>query len=409
MVKLIILIIILTIITASAYSIFFSETLSNDNTLLDFENGFYNTIENNSTNTNEKNETNGLLEEYDFIHYVFLEAGTTVCCEACAQVADYLNDFFLSGEYPFYYVSLPDDNEKASTHLNRYNIYGYPTVYFDGGYEVIMGALDWQTVFKEKISSALAREIPEILINTSARWQKNENEIHIDVLIENYDEAMYSGFLRVYLTEIISTQWQGDQPNRFSFLEFALENEVTIPSQANISKNIILDSKLYDPENLMIFSVLFNSEKHTSYSAPPTTNPFDAYYADTVAATRVVEGGNLPPEVTIRNPQIGYHHRFGQALRESQLQRTIVLGRTTIIAEVTDDSSIERVEFYIDEHLMKTITTHPYEWTWHKFALGWKTLEVKAYDETGKSSTAKMDLWVLIKWQNPIARFFNIQ
>ncbi|HWR27627.1 MAG TPA: Ig-like domain-containing protein, partial [Candidatus Thermoplasmatota archaeon] len=147
-----------------------------------------------------------------------------------------------------------------------------------------------------------------------------------------------------------------------------------------------------DPENLMIFSVLFNAEKHTGYSQAPDKNPFEAHYVDAVNATRVIQGGNLPPEIGIQNPAVKYFHRFGNPIRKTLTGKTVLVGKTIIVASAHDDSQIEKVEFYINNKLMATVTQDPFQWTWHKFSFGKKTITIKAYDDSGKQSTASMDV-----------------
>jgi hypothetical protein len=72
--------------------------------------------------------------------------------------------------------------------------------------------------------------------------------------------------------------------------------------------------------------------------------------------------------------------------------KTILLGRTTIVASPHDDSKIVKVEFYINTKLMATVTQEPYEWSWHKFTIGKRTITVKAYDDSGKTTVASIDV-----------------
>jgi hypothetical protein len=390
------------LIISSAYIIVFADDDTNIKDVNKDED------ENFDDNNNETESDDDPDEEWDFSHMVFIEAGTTVCCKACAELHVYLDEYYESGEYPFYYVNIPIENEKAAEYLANYNMLGNPTTYFDGGYEVIFGINDWETLFKEKISSAVSRSIPRILVNVTGIWKENDNDIVINVLLENYEESAYSGRLRVYLTEIVSTKFQGDQPYKYAFIDFAINEDIKIPSKDNLSISKSVSISDFDPENLMIFAVVFNSEKQVGYSSPPDQNPFDAYYADAAASTEIIKGGNLPPMVGILSPTIGYVHLLGNERRVSRLGRTILLGRTTIIANVSDDSSIEKVEFYINGKLMETKTKEPYEWKWHRLAIGKKTITIIAYDEEGKTSSANMEVTAFIKWKNPILKLFEI-
>ena len=410
-----IIIAIVILVSSSAYSIIFNGNNNIDDNIDKDELEDNNNQENNDNddnlnddNNDNNSEDNNSNNNIELTHYVFVEAGTTVCCKSCAQVHVYLDEFYESGNYPFYYVSMPIENNKAAEYLTNYNIYGYPTVYFDGGYEVIMGATDWKTVFKEKISSTISRNTSKVSANVTGIWNENNNEINVEILMNNYEEDIYTGQLKVYLTEIVSTKWQGDQPYKYAFIDFIINDNIEIlPNQNNtISKSIELTE--FDPENIMIFAVIFNSEKHNGYSYPPNEKSFDAYYVDAADATLVIKDGNLPPMVGISSPTIGYRHYFGVAKKTSLSGKTILIGRTKIIADATDDFSIQKVEFYINGNLMETITEEPYEWTWHKLSIGKKTISVKAYDNERKTSTANLDVWVIMKWKNPLLQVFNI-
>jgi len=115
-----------------------------------------------------------------------------------------------------------------------------------------------------------------------------------------------------------------------------------------------------------------------------------------VDATTVVKDGNLPPEVGIQIPSAKYLYIFGKPVRKTRSGYTVLLGRTTIVADASDDSKIEKVEFYINGKLMKTVTDEPYNWLWHQFAFGKKTITVQAYDDRGKTVTATLDVIVFM-------------
>jgi hypothetical protein len=358
-------------------------------------------------NYTEENDGNNSNNELELNHYVFVEAGTTVCCNACAKVHKYLDEIYESQKYPFYYVAMPIENNKAVDYLKNYNIYAYPTVYFDGGYEVIMGGSDWESLFEEKISSTISRNVSKVSVNITGILNENNDEINFNIMMKNYEEKKYTGKLKVYLAEVISTKWQGDQPYKYAFIDFIINENIEILPKQNNSISKTIDSSELDPENLIIFAVIFNSEKHIKYSFPPDQKPFDAYYADSADATLVIEDGNLPPMVGISSPTIGYLHLFSNPLKTSIFGKTILLGRAMIIADVSDDSSIQKVDFYINEKLMKTITEEPYEWQWHQLTFGKKTITIIAYDDTDKISSATLDVFVLMKWKNPLLMFFN--
>ena len=77
---------------------------------------------------------------------------------------------------------------------------------------------------------------------------------------------------------------------------------------------------------------------------------------------------------------------------------TILIGKTTINVYASDDSGIEKVEFYVDGDLMKTVESEPYEWalkisTFKEIFPHKHTIAVIAYDDTGKTSSASIEVW----------------
>ena len=348
-------------------------------------------IPQNPPDDNDTNGNNGNnLQNYS--RFVFIELGTKIVCTECPKISIILNELYNSGNYPFYYVSLPQDNPKALARINDYNIWGYPTAYIDGGYEALIGSSIQKSDFEKIITSAAERNTPLVFISTSARWDNQTNNIVVHIQMENHESSDYQGRLRVYITELISTKWQAGTPMHFSFLDFLVNENIQIPADDHITINKTLSASDLDPENLILFSVLFSTEKQIGYSQPPDDNQFEGHLVDAVNASRVVQGGNLPPEVGIQNPSVKYFHRFGRPVRKTITGKTVVFGRTTIVASVNDDSKIEKVEFYINNKLMETVTQEPYQWTWHKFSFGKKTIAVKAFDDSGKQSTATIDV-----------------
>jgi len=361
-----------------------------------------------NSDTNTPNQSSNSLFQHDSTNpHVFFEVGTKVVCSECPKVAGMLDEMFKSGNYPFYYVSLSSTASLAIQRITQYNLYGYPTIYIDGGYRVLMGSSIQKSDLEQAITAALARQKPNISIDLQATQNEETNELIVKVIIKNNENTLYNGHLRVYLTDLVSTSGEGNTPQRFLFRELLIDDNIEIQpvEQTQLMKNKSIG--LLDPENIVLFSAVFNSEKKTSYSHPPDKNPFNAYYVDAISASLFVEGGNIPPEVGILNPKVNYYHILGNPIRKSMFGKTILLGRTTIIANISDDSGIAKVEFYVNEKLMKTINTPPYQWIWHQLAFGKKTITIKVYDDQGKTSSASIGAFVIIKWKNPFVYLIN--
>ena len=367
--------------------------------------------QNNSDNGN--NETNNNQEE--LVHYVFVEEGTATTCRYCPPVVKILDKLYNSGDYCFYYVTLVEDkSKKASDHLVKdYNRLGLPSVYIDGGYRVIRGAQS-EKDYIQALRDAEKRNVPVISINVTASYDENKSDLITNVVIKNYEKDTYTGHLKLYLTEkifrwynTIIAEKEDVRPYHFGFVDYITDEQVTINSNDNLTlsfTNKLSDFavKDLDYENLVIFGVLFNSEKKTGYSYPEKKeNEFDAYYADAADKTDVVQGGNTPPAVGIINPQVGKIHFLGNPILKAQFANTFLIGKTTIKAVAEDDSGIKKVEFYIDDELMSEDTEAPYEYTVKKIGsfrhlIRKHTIKVVAYDDTDKSTSSELDVFTIL-------------
>jgi hypothetical protein len=87
--------------------------------------------------------------------------------------------------------------------------------------------------------------------------------------------------------------------------------------------------------------------------------------------------------------------------RRSMSTDTIIYGPITIIANVTSEISITRVEFYIDGKLKDNVTTTPYTYLWnpiiqfHGFSLK-HTIKVIAYNSLGMNASDELNV---TKWR----------
>jgi hypothetical protein len=357
------------------------------------------TVLNATDGDNDDGSDNGDDTNQTYTRFAFVELPKPkISCSECPKIAAMVDELYDSGDYPFYYVTLPEVNEKANARITDYNVWGYPTIYIDGGYDLIVGSSIQKSMIGERILSAVARQHANLTIMISAERKDNASEITLKVSINNHESQLYTGQLRVYLTEIVSTTGSGNVPTRFSLLDFPINEAIQVSANDKTSLSRTVDISELDVENLMIFAIVFNSEAHIGYSQPPDKNQFNAHYVDAVDATTVVKDGNLPPEVGIQIPSAKYVYLFGKQIRKSFTGNTILLGRTTLVAYANDDSKIEKVEFYIDGTLKKTVTEEPYEWFWHQFTIGKRTIIVKAFDDQGKTASATIDVIAFMKW-----------
>ena len=212
-----------------------------------------------------------------------------------------LKEMYAEG-YPFYYVSLvTDENTKAEQRcITDYNLYGYPTVWFDGGYEVVIGG--WSGAKAEyinRINLCANRTVKDVDIDLVATWLGGTN-MKIDVTITNNEATTYGGHLRVYITEIVSSMGWHDTAGQlytFPFLDYAFNTPISIDTGETYSNSTTWDGTSngfpsINNSNIMIIATVFNDEWHQGYSYPPSGYPFSAYYTDKTVATTPSGGAN---------------------------------------------------------------------------------------------------------------------
>ena len=122
----------------------------------------------------------------NFTHTVFVEEGTATWCQYCPSMANVLNSVYESGNYPFYFVALIDDksSDAANRLRNDYNIYGFPTAFFDGGYKVLVGAQSSETSTRNNIKACGKRDVHELNLTLSVQWL-GDGDLKINVSITN--------------------------------------------------------------------------------------------------------------------------------------------------------------------------------------------------------------------------------
>jgi hypothetical protein len=125
-----------------------------------------------------------------FTHTVFIEEATATWCPYCPAMADALYSVYKSGSYPFYFVSLVGDkNTEANDRLqNDFNLYGYPSAFFDGGVKVLVGGYDDEKYYRSRIESSGQRDVHDLNLSISVEWQQ-DSSILIDLSITNNEET----------------------------------------------------------------------------------------------------------------------------------------------------------------------------------------------------------------------------
>lgn len=249
-------------------------------------------------------------------HTSLTEDATATWCGYCKYAAAALKEIYEDGTHDFYYISLVDDKcVKAKNRIDSFNLYGFPTVYHDGGFKVNVGAGSTpaaKTAYKNSLNACGNRAVPDIDIDLQVEWLGGA-EMRIITTVTNNESDTYKGDIRIYITETVSSlNWKdtANKPYRFALLDFAIDEELSIPANSDWTDTTTWDGADHNSgygqnygsikyNNITVIAAVFNEEKHQGYSYPPSQNPFDAYYVDET-------------EAAVANTLSGYEHTLAE-------------------------------------------------------------------------------------------------
>ena len=245
-------------------------------------------------------------EPADFTHTVFAEECTATWCPNCPIATEALYNIYSSEDYPFYYVSLVNDMNPIAKARNLeyafgfFKIYAFPTVYFDGGSDLMVGRgsnvaeteAEYRTFIEQEGARTPTRAIS---MDSTVTWEGNA-KIEVTITITNNGLLPYFGKLKSYVTEIDS-RWinSGGNPYHFALLDYAVNKYVFlwpgIPKTITGTFDGTADhgGQTYEDitqENIMVISSIFNWVPHfrVGYEGQDYTQIFFAYYVDQTTA-----------------------------------------------------------------------------------------------------------------------------
>jgi hypothetical protein len=101
-----------------------------------------------------------------------------------------------------------------------------------------------------------------------------------------------------------------------------------------------------------------------------------------------------PIEIEIEKPRKGYLYYFDREIMPTIFWKTIIIGGITVETNVLNESSIDRVEFYVDDELKYVDEETPYEWLWDEKSIGNHEIKVIAYDNKGNMTSDEIDVMI---------------
>jgi|GEM_PF-1734267 len=224
----------------------------------------------------------------------------------------------MSHSYPFFYVSLVSDkNTHAEARLDstEYNLAGFPTAFFDGGYRVNVGAdpddipaqVEW---YRSTIIECGSRVVPDIDVDLSLEWLGNAT-VNVAISVQNNEASGYDGRVRAYVTEKVSRRdWRDSHGRRYeyAFLDYAFNEDIYVDAGASWNDTVAWNGNSHDDgygndfgdlaqDNVMVIAAVFNAEWDTGYAYPGDTSnphPFEAHYVDETGAAWFNSSPNVP-------------------------------------------------------------------------------------------------------------------
>jgi hypothetical protein len=355
-------------------------------------------------------------ENVSLVHTVFVEEGTAKWCTNCPAVAKIMHELENDSSLHFLYVSLIEDYSTPAHDrlLNDYRIYGYPTLFIDSGYELLMGADTTKDQVIAAIKQAEDRPVPAIKITVSAMFDNITNKSNATITLTNFGAQSYAGTLRVYLNELVSGPTADGSSYHHGFVKFLDIENITAASGKVFTKDLSIDTSGRDVENLEVTAAVFSSSSVKKDSNPANAstvdsdpnNSYNAHFADAANSTAIVPGGNLPPSVGITFPA-PYSVNILNKQRNTHLfshlglkpKLPIYIGRCTVIAQASDDSKVAKVIFKFDGKEVANFTQAPYQWKMKGLRpyvlIKTHNVTVTAIDDSGKSTSTSVTFRLL--------------
>jgi hypothetical protein len=117
-------------------------------------------------------------------HSVFIEESTSKACPNCPIPRAALKSLYESGGYNFHYAAMLTEQGAYNYLKDNYNLKFVPTLYFDGGGEILLGGVSQIDQYTSRILACGAREVPDLDLAVSMSYT-GDYEIEFTVTIVN--------------------------------------------------------------------------------------------------------------------------------------------------------------------------------------------------------------------------------
>ena len=229
----------------------------------------------------------------DFTHTVFIEEGVTTWCPNCPNAAKALYSLYNTSEDPFYFVALVTDKNPIAQNRSwwHYLEYAIPTIFVDGGFSQLVGK---SPEYRSYIEGASARTVHPLELITTVTGH-GDATLDITVTVKNTGSKPYLGYVRSYVTEIVS-RWndQKGNPFNFGFLDYAIINVIFLAPQQSRTYTMTWDGAanhrgITFPDivdnNIMVITTVAHWQPHLVAKVESIGTHFAFYVDQTVGAS----------------------------------------------------------------------------------------------------------------------------
>jgi len=138
-----------------------------------------------------------------------------------------------------------------------------------------------------------------VLAADASRWERPDAVVQEQTPPPTtMNPAVYTGTIRVYITEKVSGRWLDHDGRAYhhAFLAFALDQPITLGDTDTLTWHTVWDGANYqdgsgnffsdiDPDNIEVQAAIFNSASYSGYSDPPSGHLFPVHEIDASAST----------------------------------------------------------------------------------------------------------------------------
>jgi hypothetical protein len=254
-----------------------------------------------TTYDNRQSHNSMLSTNLEFTHAVFVEEATTTWCPNCPSAAEALYSIYNDSEYPIYFVAFVSDINPLAQDRNwgHYRVRAIPTILIDGGFSQYVGSgatpLQTEQIYRPFIEEAGERTVHPLELTTNV-FGHGDATLDITVTVKNTGSKPYFGYVRSYVTEIIS-RWNNQQgnPYHFGFLDYAIKNVVFLQPEKSQTFTMTWDGaaqhgNLTFPDivddNIMVITTVAHWQPHLVTKVQYINTHF-AFYVDQVMGVKV--------------------------------------------------------------------------------------------------------------------------